>query len=98
MKKYSVMLRGENYLIRVNGQPQKCGFFATRIVKSLNSQEAFEIAANFIRRELHNTVLNTAEDSPLIYVEELTELKQFERKHTPGRGFVWFNDDDEKQQ
>lgn len=44
MKKYKVLVRGENFLFNVDGKPGKLGFYTTRFVEAKNEDDAKEVA------------------------------------------------------
>ncbi len=95
MKTYSIMIRGENCLIKVNGQLQKCGFFVTRTVTASNTDEAFDAVKFSLYKELNGTALNPAEDALVMHLEEINEGKAVQEHRVLGRGFTWFNDSEE---
>ena len=47
---------------------------------------------------LKQTVLNTMENPPMLYAEEIVELENFDGIMTPGTGYTWYehNEDLEK--
>lgn len=88
--KYAVTIRGENFLISLDGEPTSCGFFTTRFVEAVDPDEAELKAVDLIRRELAAQVLNDRTDSPMMYLEEIRELQSFRGLRVPGTGFTWF--------
>jgi len=44
MKRFKVKLHGKNFLLNLDGEPKKFGFYATRFVKAEDPQEAEKIA------------------------------------------------------
>ncbi len=76
LSKYRVELRGENYLLSHIDKEHKCGFYTTVWVEAFNTDDAFSKAADIIRnqKELNSKLLNSQNDSPIIYPEEIFEL------------------------
>jgi hypothetical protein len=87
MKRFKVKLHGKNFLLNLDGEPKKFGFYATRFVKAENPQEAEKIAVILTHQNpnLRKTVLNETDDRPKINLEEIKEvsfLKFFAKKST----------------
>ena len=71
MAHYRVYLRGENFLLVIDGTPTRVGFYATRFVQANNRDAAELLAADVIRHELKNRVRNERSDSPMIFAEKI---------------------------
>ncbi len=98
MKKYKVFVRGENFLINLDGVNQKMGFYTTRFVEA-ESEEAAESAVMDLLRsdpKLIKGVLNEESDSPMMYAEEIEELKSFKGFPVPGTGFAFYPEEGEE--
>ena len=85
MKRFEVKLHGKNFLLNLDGELKKFGFYATKFVKAENPQEAEKIAIILIRQNpnLRDSVFNEKADRPTINLEEIKEvnfLKFFARK------------------
>jgi hypothetical protein len=98
MKRFKVKLHGENFLLNLDGELKKYGFYATKFVKAENPQEAGKIAVILIRQNpnLRDTVLNEKTDRPTINMEEIKEvnfLKFFAEKSKTG--FTFYPEDEE---
>jgi hypothetical protein len=98
MKRFKVKLHGENFLLNLDGEPKKFGFYATKFVKAKNPQEAEKIAIILIRQNpnLRDTALNEKTDRPTINMEEIEEvnfLKFFTKKSKTG--FTFYPEDEE---
>ena len=96
MKRYKVKLHGENFLLNLDGDLKKYGFYATKFVKAESPQEAEKIAIILIHQNpnLRDTVLNKNTDRPTINMEEIKEvnfLKFFAKKATTG--FTFYPED-----
>jgi hypothetical protein len=94
MKKFKVVIEGDNFEVLLDGKLGKHGFFATRFVESKNSKEAEILAMNIIRDELESMVLNDRSDPPVMYVEENFEIDNFGDNPVPGSGFTWFKSEE----
>ena len=72
MKKYRVFIRGENFLMNLDGMPQKLGFYTTRFVDAASEEAAENVVMDLLRGDskLVNSVLNEGSDPPMMYAEE----------------------------
>lgn len=95
MKKYKVTVHGVNFLIEVDGETNKFGFFTTRFVEAWDKDEAENKVIDMLRVELKRLVQNDKLDSPMMFVEEIQELKTFGDFKLPGTGFTWYPDEGE---
>ena len=98
MKRFKVKLHGENFLLNLDGEPKKFGFYATKFVKAENPQEAEKIGIILIHQNpnIRDTVLNEKTDRPTINLEEIKKvnfLKFFSKKSTTG--FTFYPEDEE---
>lgn len=92
MRKYKVFVRGENFLINFDGVSQKVGFYTTRFVEGEDEEAAEGAVMEMLRGDptLVEVVLNEGADPPMMYAEEIEELKSFEGFPVPGTGFTFF--------
>ncbi len=92
MKKYKVLVQGENFLINLDGKEQKLGFYTTAFVEARNEEEAEEGAIGLLRddQEFRQSVLNEKSDSPMMFVDEIQELQSFEGLNLPRTGLSFF--------
>jgi hypothetical protein len=98
MKRFKVKLHGENFLLNLEGDFKKFGFYATSFIKAENPQEAKKIAIILIHQNpnLRDTALNENTDRPRINIEEIEEvnfLKFFAQKSTTS--FTFYPEDEE---
>jgi hypothetical protein len=92
MKKFRVFVRGENFLINLDGVEQKLGFYTTRYVEAQNEEAAEYVVMDMLRgdRKLAKGVLNDKSDPPMMYAEEVEEIDSFEGFPLPGTGFAFY--------
>ena len=95
MKKYKVTVEGVNFLIRVDSETTKHGFFTARFVEAWDEDEAENKVVEMLRVELKRLVQNEKSDSPMMFVEEVEELESFDEFKVPGTGFAWYPDERE---
>lgn len=80
MGRYKVLVRGDNFLLSLDGEHAKFGFYATRIVKSETAEDAERIAIIRIHQELNQSdhiIKNTA-DVPSVKVEKTVKMGSFQ--------------------
>jgi CMP-2-keto-3-deoxyoctulosonic acid synthetase len=87
MKRFNVKFHGENFLLNLDGEFKKFGFYATSFIKAETPLEAKKIATILIHQNpnLRDTVLNVNGDRPRLNIEEIEEvkfLKSFAQKST----------------
>ena len=78
MKKYKVFVRGQNFLINLDGVNQKMGFYTTRFIEA-ESEEAAEYAVMDMLRcdpKLVKGVLNERSDPPLVFALRKSEIQR----------------------
>ncbi len=92
LKKFKVFVRGENFLMNIDGVERRYGFYTTRFVEAQSEEEAELAVVNLLRNDprLVQAVMNEKIDPPMMYAEEITELKSFGEYQVPGTGFSFF--------
>lgn len=93
-RKFKVFVRGENFLMNLNDSEERFGFNTTRYVEAINEEEAENLVIDMLREDstLTVSILNAEDDSPMLYVEEITELDSFEGTGVPGGGFTFYEE------
>ena len=64
MKKFKVCIKGKNFLVKIDEEAKKHGFYAARAVEAKDSTDAIDAAMDSIRAELKKDVLNDESDPP----------------------------------
>jgi hypothetical protein len=95
MTKFKVLILGENFLINLDGEDQRLGFYTTAFVEASNPEHAEELAIELLRddQEFKRGVLNEKSDPPMMFVEDITELESFDGLNLPRTGFAFFRTD-----
>jgi hypothetical protein len=98
--KFRAFIHGVNFHIRDGDtqQVEPLGFYVTAFVEAHSAEDA-ELAAVALLRDapkLRGQVLNTPEDPPRMFVEEIEELSEWPADCVhPLSGFAFYNDPDE---
>lgn len=90
MKKYKILVEGENLTITSKGKLQKHGFFTTRFVEAINSTDAEKRILLLVQEDLQEIISNNPSDPPVITVDKIVEIDGFENNEIPGSGFTWY--------
>jgi hypothetical protein len=90
MKKYRVILRGENFEIEFEGKIDNLGFYTTRVVKANSPEEAEQKAVDLIKTDqnLLEMVQNNSKVEPMIYLESISQASWWQR--TGGAGYTFW--------
>ena len=96
MRKYRVLVRGENFLFSVDEETEKFGFYTTVYVEALDDEGGELKAMELLRNDqkLVSVTLNSKSDPPMMYMEEIEELETFEGLNLPRTGFAFFTAED----
>jgi len=89
MKKFRVVVEGNNYKTAIDNKPQKLGFHTTRFVEGKDYIAAKMKALELVIEELDHIVFSNPETAPDIDVSLLIEVKSFDNCEVPGSGFTW---------
>ncbi len=92
MKKYRLIINGQNFLINIDGKEHKLGFYQTIFVEDQDTGSAESLAVEKIRsdNDLKNVTLNANDDPPMIYVDKISEVDEISEddlKLESGRSF-----------
>ena len=96
MKKYSVMLRGENFEVNLEeGGVENLGFITTRVVKADSLDEAEQMAVNLVKNDqsLIKVMRTCSQHEPTIYLESISKASFFQR--VGGEGYSFYPMDSE---
>ena len=76
---------------------QKMGFYTTRFVEAENEVAAEYAVMDILRSDpkLVKGVLNDQSDPPMMYAEEIEELKSMNGYPVPGTGFTFYPEENE---
>ncbi len=80
MGRYKVLLRGDNFLLSIDGEHAKFGFYATRIVRSDSFEQAERIAIIRVHQELNRNhqIVKNIPDVPTVRVEKTEKMGVFQ--------------------
>lgn len=93
MPRWRVLLNGQNFLMEVDGQLAKLGFYANRYVEAETAELAEFAAVQRIREdEIFDCVRNEETDSPMIFAEEIVEIS-LDSEEKAGVGYTYYQDD-----
>jgi hypothetical protein len=93
MKRYRVLIRGENFqLAKAEGQVRNLGFYTTRIVEAADPREAEVIALELIwqNKRLDSQIANDPSNPPQVFAEETEEIESSGSGPDIDQGFVFF--------
>ncbi|HZL88958.1 MAG TPA: hypothetical protein VFB96_11335 [Pirellulaceae bacterium] len=95
MRKYRVTINGRNYLINVEGKPQRMGFYKICYLEAHDPQEAENLAVSKIVADprWRGKILNSADDRPVMYLDSLDELESFEGVESLETGYIFYPDE-----
>ena len=94
MKKYRVLVKGQNLFIVSDGEVKCFGFYTPRFVEAMDEGGAELRAINSIRQngQLRECVMNNQSDQPILVAEEIDELISFEGVEDLSPGLVFYED------
>jgi hypothetical protein len=77
-KRFRVLLNGENFLIKIDGREQRCGFYTTRVIEAATKDEAKALAIDLVRSEprIVAMVRKPGSDDAVVSAEEVEEVGQ----------------------
>jgi hypothetical protein len=74
MSHYRVLLRGQNFWLRMEEGTVRMGFLTVRFVKARDAVEAEHAALELFRREGKLAPLNDRGDPPRVFVDEIDDV------------------------
>ena len=94
MKKFRVLVRGQNLLLKSEGERKRFGFYTVRVIEAIDKGEAARCAVESIRKEerLRATVLNNSSDPPIFSVEEIAEIAFVDAPSDHSQGLAFYED------
>ena len=98
MPKYRILIHGKNFLVKSGKKdPGKVSFDTIRYVEAENEKAAEAKALEIIRSDAHlrQNVLNTKEDPPLIYVDSVDEVQEFDKDNPITTAFRFYPEEEE---
>ncbi len=88
---YRVFLRGQNFLLNIDGNPTRLGFYTTRFVQANNRDGAELLAVDLVRNDkwLRDSALNERSDPPKIFADEIDVVEESDVPDVQS-GFAYF--------
>lgn len=92
-RRFRVLVNGQNFLLNQDGIAQKTGFYTTRFVEAQDVEQAEAIAVELIKNDtkLSGIILNQGGDTPILYVEEIEEVKQLQQQI----GYAFYSEEED---
>lgn len=92
LKKYQVMVHGQNFLLQLEGERKKMGFYTWIFLEATDPESADNAAASFLRADakLRGNVLNEPGDPPYMTSERIEEVDSFDGSHLPRTGLIYY--------
>ena len=89
MGTYRVLIHGRNFILEVDGKKLRHGFYATRVVEADTPAIAEVLVVELIGQDsqLNSSVVNEKSDPPMLYAQEIEEIRIHDRKQTQGFSF-----------
>lgn len=94
MKRFKVLVCGENFLVWSEGAVKRMGFYTTRFVEAADEEEAESVALETLRQEpvMGDATLNDAFDPPLLFAERVDEIPPAKRVRKRWSGLTFFEE------
>jgi hypothetical protein len=88
-----VVLNGQNFLLRVEGEVCRMGFYTTRFVEADDERAAEVAAVDLIRADPKlQVVTNDRSDPPMIYADEVVEVAGPDPEY-PNAGYAFYSEE-----
>lgn len=97
MRKFRILLKGENFLMEFESAPKRLGFYVVRVVEAADEADAELRAVEMLRRDpkLRGQVLNDPSDPPMLFAEEIAETEADDEYETSPPGFIFYDASDD---
>jgi len=92
MRKYCVTINGQNYLIQIDGDVKRMGFFKTYYLEAECPQDAENLAVQRIIDDPRwdGMIHNAQDDRPTMHLHRLGEVETFEDVPSLETGYVYY--------
>ncbi len=93
MKKYKIMLNGQNFNLDLGEGLARHGFYTTRYANATSKSAAENIAIESIRKrdDINRRLKNQEIDPPIIYAEEIVEIDSIDQSAAEP-DLTWFKE------
>ena len=93
MNGYQVVVNGKNFLVEVDASLTKLGFFVNLYVEADSRQQAeFTAMQQLMQYEgLSRYVRNSKEDPPVMYAEEVKEIRNYTKIEPKIEEVAWYS-------
>jgi len=92
MKKFRVVVEGNNYRTGLDHKSHSLGFHTTRFIEAKDYITARMQALELVVEELDHIVFHNPDAAPHIDVSQLDEVESFAGYDVPGSGFDWYQE------
>ena len=94
MKKYKIMLNGQNFKLNLGEGFARHGFYTTRYANATSKSAAEHIAVESIRKrdDINLRLKNEKIDPPIIYAEEIVEIDSIDESAAEP-DLTWFKEE-----
>lgn len=95
MPKYRVTINGRNYLIPVDEDVKRMGFYKTYFLEAENPADAENSAVQRIIDDpkWNGKIHNTEDDRPMMFLESIAEIETFHEVPSREQGYVLYPED-----
>jgi hypothetical protein len=91
LKRFQVLLQGENFRLIFDGHPCTVGFWTTRYVDATDVKEAETKAITKVLNETKiRARLNTVDDQPTLKAVKVTQTRWFQGRLRPPKGYTFY--------
>lgn len=98
MPKYRLLMRGEDFLISMDGKSELLGFYQTIYMEAPSAEEAENKAVDTVRQsDLREIILAGSDRRPMIYMDEMEEIESFQGIDSLVQGRAFFPMSDVKK-